>query len=124
MYLLILYFLFSSFFVAFFFGRFFSRKHIGFFTSLCVLFSLLISFFTFYEVGLNGSICTVTLFSWINLDLLDLRFNFLFDSLTVSMLVVVTFISFLVHIYSIEYMREDPHQIRFFSYISIFILIY
>lgn len=36
------------------------------------------------------------------------------------MLVVVTFISFLVHIYSIEYMREDPHQIRFFSYISIF----
>jgi NADH-ubiquinone oxidoreductase chain 5 len=74
----------------------------------------------FYEVGLNGSTCVIELFSWIHLDLLDLRFNFLFDSLTVSMLVVVTFISFLVHVYSIEYMREDPHQIRFFSYISIF----
>lgn len=120
MYLLILYFLFSSFFVAFFLGRFFSRKHIGFFTSLCVFCSLLVSLFTFYEVGLNGSTCIISLFSWIHLDLLDLNFNFLFDSLTVSMLVVVTFISFLVHIYSIEYMREDPHQIRFFSYISIF----
>lgn len=119
MYLLILYFLFSSFFVAFFLGRFFSRKHIGFFTSLCVFCSLLVSLFTFYEVGLNGSTCIINLFSWIHLDLLDLNFNFLFDSLTVSMLVVVTFISFLVHIYSIEYMREDPHQIRFFSYISI-----
>ena len=120
MYLLILYFLFSSFFVAFFLGRFFSRKHISFFTSLCVFCSLLVSLFTFYEVGLNGSTCIINLFSWIHLDLLDLNFNFLFDSLTVSMLVVVTFISFLVHIYSIEYMREDPHQIRFFSYISIF----
>ena len=120
MYLLILYFLFSSFFVAFFLGRFFSRKHIGFFISLFVFCFLLVILFTFYEVGLNGSTCIINLFSWIHLDLLDLNFNFLFDSLTVSMLVVVTFISFLVHIYSIEYMREDPHQIRFFSYISIF----
>jgi len=120
MYLLILYFLFISFFTAFFFGRFFSKKIIGYFTSTCVFFSLCISIFTFYEVGLNNSPCIINLFSWIHLDLLDLNFNFLYDSLTVSMLVVVTFISFLVHIYSIEYMREDPHQIRFFSYISIF----
>lgn len=120
MYLLILYFLFTSFFIAFFLGRFFSRKHIGFFTSFCVFMSLLLSLFAFYEVGLNASPCTLNLFSWIHLDLLDLNFNFLFDSLTVGMLVVVTFISFLVHIYSIEYMKEDPHQIRFFSYISIF----
>jgi len=120
MYLLILFFLFTSFFIAFFFGRLFSRLYIGWFSSICVFFSLCISLFTFYEVGLNASVSTITLFSWIKLDLLDLRFNFLFDSLTVSMLVVVTFISFLVHLYSIEYMAEDPHQIRFFSYISIF----
>ena len=120
MYLLILYFLFISFFIAFFFGRYFSRRHIGLFTSFCVFLSLLVSLFVFYEVGLNSSPCTITLFPWIHLDLLDLNFNFLYDSLTASMLVVVTFISFLVHIYSIEYMKEDPHQIRFFSYISIF----
>ena len=120
MYLLILFFLFSSFFIAFFFGRFFNRKQIGLFTSFCIFLSFFISLFAFYEVGLNSSSCTILLFSWIKVDLLDLSFNFLFDSLTVSMLVVVTFISLLVHIYSIEYMREDPHQIRFFSYISIF----
>jgi NADH-ubiquinone oxidoreductase chain 5 len=120
MYLLVLYFLFIPFFISFFFGRFFNRKIVGLFNSFCIFLSLLLSLFIFYEVGLNVSICTFSLFSWIGLELLVLDFNFIFDSLTASMLVVVTFISFLVHIYSIEYMREDPHQIRFFSYISIF----
>lgn len=120
MYLLILYFLFSSFFVSFFFGRFFNRKLVGLFSSINVFFSLIISVLSFIEVGLNHSPCVIDLFSWIRVDLLDLHFNFLFDSLTVSMLVVVNTISFLVHVYSIEYMKEDPHQIRFFSYISIF----
>lgn len=120
MYLLILYFLFQSFFVSFFFGRLFSRKYIGFFTSICVFISFLLSIILFYEVALNSSECFFSLFNWITIDLLFLDFNFLFDSLTVSMLSVVTLISFLVHIYSIEYMKDDPHQIRFFSYISIF----
>lgn len=120
MYLLILYFLFQSFFVSFFFGRLFSREYIGFFTSICVFISFLLSIILFYEVALNSSECFFSLFNWITIDLLFLDFNFLFDSLTVSMLSVVTLISFLVHIYSIEYMKDDPHQIRFFSYISIF----
>ena len=120
MYLLILYFLFIPFFISFFFGRFFSRKLVGFFNSLFIFLALLLSVFSFFEVGITASICTISLFTWMNIDMLNLDFTFLFDSLTVSMLVVVTLISFLVHIYSIEYMREDPHQIRFFSYISIF----
>ena len=44
----------------------------------------------------------------------------MFDSLTVFMCVVVTFISFLVHLYSIEYMSHDPHLSRFMSYLSLF----
>lgn len=120
MYLLILYFLFQSFFFSFFLGRLFSRKYIGFFTTICVFTSLLLSLFFFYEVAFNQSECFFSLFSWISIDLLSLNYNFLFDTLTVSMLVVVTLISFLVHLYSIEYMKDDPHQIRFFSYISIF----
>ena len=44
----------------------------------------------------------------------------MFDSLTVSMCVVVTFISFLVHLYSTEYMSHDPHLPRFMSYLSLF----
>merc|ERR1712100_309035 len=46
--------------------------------------------------------------------------GFLFDSLTVVMLVVVTCVSSLVHLYSIDYMRTDPHKVRFFSYLSLF----
>jgi NADH:ubiquinone oxidoreductase subunit 5 (subunit L)/multisubunit Na+/H+ antiporter MnhA subunit len=44
----------------------------------------------------------------------------MFDSLTATMCVVVTFISFLVHLYSIEYMSHDPHLPRFMSYLSLF----
>ena len=44
----------------------------------------------------------------------------MFDSLTVLMCIIVTFISFLVHFYSIEYMSYDPHLPRFMSYLSLF----
>jgi NADH:ubiquinone oxidoreductase subunit 5 (subunit L)/multisubunit Na+/H+ antiporter MnhA subunit len=51
---------------------------------------------------------------------LIISWGFLFDSLTVTMLVVVTFISTLVHLYSISYMSEDPHLPRFMAYLSLF----
>jgi NADH:ubiquinone oxidoreductase subunit 5 (subunit L)/multisubunit Na+/H+ antiporter MnhA subunit len=54
------------------------------------------------------------------LDVVSLSTLFMFDSLTVSMCVVVTFISFLVHLYSTEYMSHDPHLPRFMSYLSLF----
>jgi len=55
-----------------------------------------------------------------NVELFNVSWGFLFDSLTVIMLVVVTFISSLVHLYSIEYMGHDPHLSRFMSYLSLF----
>jgi NADH-ubiquinone oxidoreductase chain 5 len=51
---------------------------------------------------------------------LSVSWGFLFDSLTVSMLIPVLFVSTLVHIYSTNYMSEDPHNQRFFSYLSLF----
>jgi NADH:ubiquinone oxidoreductase subunit 5 (subunit L)/multisubunit Na+/H+ antiporter MnhA subunit len=51
---------------------------------------------------------------------LFLSWGFLFDGLTAAMLVVVTFISTLVHLYSSEYMSADPHLSRFMSYLSLF----
>ena len=53
-------------------------------------------------------------------DTLNIKWSFCFDSLTIIVLCVVTFISFLVHLYSIEYMNSDPHLIRFMSYLSLF----
>ena len=58
--------------------------------------------------------------SWIQSDILQVDWSFLFDSLTVTMLVVVTTVSLLVHIYAANYMLEDPHLSRFMSYLSLF----
>lgn len=55
-----------------------------------------------------------------SLDLIEVSWGFLFDALSSSMLVVITGVSLCAHIYSIEYMRTDPHNVRFFSYLSLF----
>jgi proton-translocating NADH-quinone oxidoreductase chain L len=80
----------------------------------------LLSFFAFYEVGFSGSPCYVKLLTWFNSEYLCADWGFQFDSLTVVMLIVVTFISSLVHLYSTEYMSHDPHLPRFMSYLSLF----
>jgi len=86
----------------------------------CLLFTFLISLFCFYEVGLSNSVVYLKLMVWIDSELLNVDWGFLFDSLTVTMCCVVTFISLLVHLYSTEYMSHDPHLPRFMSYLSLF----
>jgi len=58
--------------------------------------------------------------SWFSIGYLQIDFQFLFDPLTKIMLIVVSFVSFLVHLYSLDYMREDPDQALFMSYLSLF----
>jgi len=72
------------------------------------------------EVGLDGTIVHVSMMPWIHSDRLTVQWGFRFDSLTVVMLMVVRTVSSLVHLYSIEYMRHDPHHQRFMSYLSLF----
>ena len=74
----------------------------------------------FYEVGLKGNAESFIIYPWINCDLFKADWGFLFDSLTVTMLIIITFVSTLVHIYSCSYMGEDPHLAKFMSYISLF----
>lgn len=62
----------------------------------------------------------ITFNPWFDSEMFSFNWGFMFDSLTLVMLVVVTFISTLVHLYSIEYMSEDPHLPRFMSYLSLF----
>ena len=62
----------------------------------------------------------LTSFSWIAIDSFDVTFGIILDSLTVSMLVVVTFVSLLVQIYSISYMSHDSGYSRYFAYMSLF----
>merc|ERR1712127_1083001 len=84
------------------------------------MFTFLLSSFSFYEVALNGCPVYIKLMPWMNSELLNVDWGFLFDSLTVSMCCIVTFVSFLVHLYSTEYMAHDPHLSRFMSYLSLF----
>lgn len=101
-------------------GRFFGWRGTPLITTFCVFLSSLFSFIAFYEVGIAGSPCYIQLAPWFTSEFFDATWGFMFDSLTVVMLVVVTFVSTLVHIYSISYMSEDPHLPRFMSYLSIF----
>lgn len=82
--------------------------------------AFLLSCLCFYEVGLTNSVIQVKLFSWFSAINCDVHWGFLFDSVTVTMLVVVTSISFLVHLYSTTYMEGDPHLVRFMAYLSLF----
>ena len=80
----------------------------------------LISFAIFYEVALCGTPCLITIGDYFSVYLFDASWGLLFDTLTAVMCVVVTLISFLVIVYSCSYMIEDPHFIRFISYLKLF----
>jgi NADH-ubiquinone oxidoreductase chain 5 len=101
-------------------GRFFGFRGAPLISTACVAFTALLSCVAFYEVGMCGSPCYIRFAPWFHCELFDASWGFMFDSLTVVMLVVVTVVSTLVHLYSIAYMGEDPHLPRFMSYLSIF----
>merc|ERR1711871_1538565 len=89
-------------------------------TTSTTMTAFFLSCVAFYEVGLCGCTCSIQLAPWFVSELFDAQWGFLFDSLTVVMLVVITSVSSLVHLYSISYMEGDPHLPRFMSYLSLF----
>jgi NADH-ubiquinone oxidoreductase chain 5 len=89
-------------------------------TVICIFLTFLFSISLFYKVVLTGCVYKLTLGTWFSSEFYNLTWSFCFDSLTVTMLCVVTFISFLVHLYSLEYMSSDPHLPRFLAYLSLF----
>lgn len=101
-------------------SRFFSRLYLQCFVIFNLIFSLFCSFFCFYEVGILSEYTFIPLFNWINLGLLKINFVLFFDTITIIMVIVVLFISSLVHLYSFSYMRHDPYFLRFISYLSLF----
>ena len=101
-------------------GRALGVKGVHIINVSCLLITTILAFVAYYEVVLCNSPVSIELFSWINSEHLKISWAFYFDQLTVNMLIPVLIVSLLVHIYSIGYMGEDPHQQRFFSYISLF----
>ena len=103
-----------------FFGRKIGVTGAQFITCNAVIITTILAIVAFFEVGLNNIPVSILVFRWIDSESLNVLWGFHFDSLTVSMLIPVLIISSLVHIYSIGYMSHDPHNQRFFSYLSLF----
>jgi NADH-quinone oxidoreductase subunit L len=89
-------------------------------TILGVFVAFVISVMTLKAVALDGASFNETLYTWMVVGGLKMEIGFLVDGLTAMMMCVVTFVSLMVHIYTIGYMKEDEGYNRFFSYISLF----
>ena len=103
-----------------FFGKFIGDRNSEIITSFLVTISSVLSIIVFYDVIINQYQDNIVIAKWISSGSLDVNWSMRIDPLSAVMLVVVTSISSLVHIYSIGYMSHDPHKPRFMAYLSLF----
>ena len=102
------------------FGKVIGRRGAHVVTILGVFISLVISLLTWKAVAFEGARLNATVYEWMVLEGLKMEVGFLIDGLSAMMMCVVSFVSLMVHIYTIGYMEEDPGYQRFFSYIALF----
>ncbi len=104
-----------------FFGSLLGRMATNVVTILGVLISTVLSMYVFnYHVLEGGDAFNENIYTWMQIGNLNISVGFLIDNLTAVMLVIVSFVSLMVHIYTIGYMHDDPDYTKFFSYISLF----
>ena len=101
-------------------GNVFGRRWSHSLAILGVLVSFVLSAWTLWVVSSTGERLEQTLYSWMQIGPLKMEVGFLIDGLSALMMCVVTFVSLMVHIYTIGYMEEDEGYNRFFAYISLF----
>jgi NADH:ubiquinone oxidoreductase subunit 5 (subunit L)/multisubunit Na+/H+ antiporter MnhA subunit len=111
---------FLGFFSTNFLGRYIGTMGACFTATFSIFLAFLFSSFVFFEVAICNSLCTISLCNWFHSELLLCSWGFLFDPIAAIMLIVVTGVSCLVHLYATEYMSADPHQSRFMGYLSLF----
>ena len=98
-----------------------SEKMIGFIGSFLVLASFGISVAAFLQVKSTGVPINITYFNWIKVGFFQVPFAFLIDQLSSLMLLIITGIGFLIHLYSIGYMHDDENSPLFFAYLNLFV---
>lgn len=104
-----------------FLGKFLGRAGSHTVTILGVAISCALSFYVLYQLTLGGAqVYNENIYTWFQIGPINASVGFLVDRLTAMMLVVVSFVSLLVHVYTIGYMADDDGYTRFFSYISLF----
>ena len=109
-----------SFIISGFFGKYLGDRTSEIITSLFVSISAVLALIVFYQVITQGYENNIVIASWLHSGSLNVNWSIKIDALSAVMLVVVTLISSLVHIYSIGYMSQDPHKPRFMAYLSLF----
>ena len=109
-----------SFIISGFFGKYIGDRISEIITSLFVSISAVLALLIFYQVITQGYENNIVIASWFHSGSLNVNWSIKVDALSAVMLVVVTLISSLVHIYSIGYMSQDPHKPRFMAYLSLF----
>ena len=102
------------------FGRKIGYEGVKIFSCILMLMTLILSINSFIEVVLFDSLIYIKLWSWFNLGMLYNPVTIQFDHMVSSMLILVTSVSFFVHLFSTSYMNGDPHLPRFMSYLSLF----
>ncbi len=101
-------------------GNFIGRRASHTFTILGVFVAFILSAMTLKSVALDGARFNETIYEWMVIGGLKMEIGFMVDGLTAMMMCVVTFVSLMVHLYTIGYMEEDAGYNRFFAYISLF----
>ncbi len=103
-----------------FFGRFVGARASEVVTTTLLFVAAFLAWIAFYQVAIEGHDVRIEMLGWIHSGALKTFWSLRIDTLTAVMLVVVTTVSSVVHLYSIGYMDEDPHKQRFFAYLSMF----
>ncbi|WP_214072023.1 NADH-quinone oxidoreductase subunit L [Mucilaginibacter sp. dw_454] len=98
-----------------------SKGVIGFIGSLLVLISFGLSLAAFFQVKSTGHAIDVDLFTWFSVGKLSVDFSFLVDQLSAIMLLIITGVGFLIHLYSVGYMHDDEGFGKFFAYLNLFV---
>ena len=106
--------------IAAFIGKSMGKIFVNASTILGVMISFIFSCMLAMDLYQTSAVFNQNLYTWIDIGTFTFHIGLLIDNLTASMMVVVTFVSLMVHIYTIGYMHDDPGYHRFFAYISLF----
>ena len=104
------------------FGKRYLKTNTHYFAVGSIGLSFLVSCYIFYQVAFNHVIAELVLYEWIMAGDLSINFGFLIDPLSAIMLMVVTGVGFLIHVYSVGYMHGDTGYHRYFTYLNLFMV--
>nr|YP_010968433.1 NADH dehydrogenase subunit 5 [Monoserius pennarius]WNO18772.1 NADH dehydrogenase subunit 5 [Monoserius pennarius] len=111
---------FLNFFVCCLFGRKLGLRGVYFSSIIIMFLSLSFSLFCFWEIVIKFSFLSYNIWNWLNWVSFNVSLELHYDQTTCCMLLLINLISFCVHVFSLSYMKEDPHLNRFMGYLSLF----